>query len=454
MKSIKGFLIVSLLIGNILAVSVSAGYGFYLFKVQLNELFDQHLVDEYAVIKNLVFRFYEKEFHQAESEFDNIGFEISQNELDHLRVSIWHQDDPESARHKVFESHANFKTSLTQGFENIHHHGALWRAYTHYDPHTKTWITIADRFADRFENLKDVLTQMMLMLMTGLGLTIILIIIMVRFGLKPLNDLMAQLSVKQAHDLSHVVVKRNPSEIQKLVLTINDLLDRLSESFHRERQFVADAAHELRTPVAGLQVNVHNLLEETATKESTSLSRLKHGVDRLCHVLEQILMLNRIVPESAIRDKKVVELKVLAEDVLSELFPLISQKEHEIELEASEGTLQGDEFSLEILMKNLIINAIKYTPKGGSILVKIYPCHNQLVFSVEDSGPGVSDEEKPKLFRRFYRVGGDRHPSKVEGCGLGMSIVKRIADSHKARIQLEDSMFETGLKVVVTFPLS
>jgi two-component system, OmpR family, sensor histidine kinase QseC len=238
-----------------------------------------------------------------------------------------------------------------------------------------------------------------------------------------------------------------------LVESANGLLRRLEAGFERERRFTADAAHELRTPIAALKVHLQNLIDEMGGKETGPLGKLKQGVDRMGHLVEQILTLNRTTPEHYIAQFACIDLFAVTKRVMeSGLIGQSAEKSQRLEFEGLVCEVYGDLFALETLILNLLGNAVKYTPSGGRIIVKISIVDGAVTLQVKDSGPGIPAQMRERVFERFYRLGGDRHESGVIGCGLGLSIARHIVSLHGAAIELSDSGMGSGLCVTVTFP--
>jgi two-component system sensor histidine kinase QseC len=179
---------------------------------------------------------------------------------------------------------------------------------------------------------------------------------------------------------------------------------------------------------------------------------LQQGIERMSHVIEQILLLNRTNPEQYQGQFKQIYTASLCQTVIANLFPQIEEKKQEIELIGQGATIQGDEFSLGILLQNLISNASKYSPKRTLIRVTLKNVNNQEVMQVEDSGPGIDESEYQRVFERFYRIGGDRHDSNSPGCGLGLAISKHIAELHNASLHLSRSEQLSGLSVELLLP--
>jgi len=281
----------------------------------------------------------------------------------------------------------------------------------------------------------------------------IMIWVLVGRGLRPINLLAQQLKHKQASDLTPLSLTESVKELAPLVESSNGLLQRLQNALEREKRFSADAAHELRTPVSVLMVYLHNLATQLP-KGNEDLQQLTRGVERMAHLIEQILALYRSSPDQYASNFEAINLYELVQTVIAQRYAMFEGKNQQIELLGEGGWLQGDLFALDTLVSNILINACKYTPNEGDIKVTVHTEQQQVVLSVEDSGPGIPEDQYERIFDRFYRLHGDQHTSGVTGCGLGLSIVQHIVQLHHADIILSRSSFSSGLNVTVRFPLT
>ncbi|MBL4764581.1 MAG: sensor histidine kinase N-terminal domain-containing protein [Colwellia sp.] len=297
-----------------------------------------------------------------------------------------------------------------------------------------------------------------------------LIYIIITQGLKPLHQLRTELSKRNTNDFSPLNLPVNNTELTDITVTLNQLFFRLDAAFKRERHFAEDAAHELKTPLSVLKINVHNITQDFSKrlsfdhKEVTaseilsfdSIKELTNSVERMGHVIDQILNLNRTNTAQIVQGSSRFNLNSLLQRVIAELYSDILEKQQTIVLESDEVYLCAHEFSVHLLAVNLISNANKYTPVGGSIIVTVKLINEnkndrKIALCVEDSGVGIDPQEYQRIFDRFYRIGGDQHNSSALGCGLGLTIVKHIADMHGAKIELSPSPSLQGLKIDVHF---
>jgi two-component system sensor histidine kinase QseC len=276
--------------------------------------------------------------------------------------------------------------------------------------------------------------------------------IIVGRGLRPLRDLAGEMGNKRSDDLSPVAELEPPKELAVLIDSINDLLHRLDASFERERSFAADAAHELRTPISVLKVQLHNMLRDAGNNDPR-LSTLQTSVERMSHSVEQVLMLYRTTPEQFVASLEQLDLASLTREVIAQLYPQLEDRQQQIELLADTAPMLGDSFALQTLISNLIENASKYSGEAGEIRVSVTATDTLVVLTVEDSGPGIPPEQHDKVFERFYRGANGRQDSGRVGSGIGLAIVQHIADIHGAQIKLGDSGFTSGLSVSVSFPV-
>jgi two-component system sensor histidine kinase QseC len=358
-------------------------------------------------------------------------------------------------------------TELSSGFTELNFLGQRWRVFiessvsisssnTNDLASNNLKVIVAQPIQQRFSLAEQVILSAVTPIILVIPIIALLISMAIRHALKPLTLLTRELSKKKINDLSTLSSETSTKELQPVINTLNQLFDRLSTAFSRERYFASDAAHELRTPLSVLKINVHNL--QTAQKENfdsegqQSLIQVEQSVDRMAHVVDQILTLNRTNPDQMTMITTKLDLRSLLQQVISDSYPEIVKHQHDIALESENISIEANEFALLTLVKNLVGNACKYTPEGGQIFVSCQQEKQSIMLCVEDSGPGIKESEYLRVFDRFYRVGGDGHQSTVVGCGLGLAIVKHIAELHGARIVLEKSARLGGLKVSVHFP--
>ena len=267
----------------------------------------------------------------------------------------------------------------------------------------------------------------------------------VRRGLAPLTRLTAQLENRSVNALSPIGMTQAPSEVHALVQAINGLLGEVERSVHQEKRFLDDAAHQLRTPLAGLISQVELAQQETTEPALTArLAKVHTGAQRSAHLVHQLLTLAR--SESHAR-RTTVDLAVLARDVAREWTPRALAAGMDLGYEGIDHLpLQGDPLQLREAMANLIDNALRYTSPGCTITLRVEATQKGACLAVEDDGPGLSQDDMAHVFQRFWR--GSPLPG---GCGLGLAIVREIAHRHSGEARVE-TMEPHGLRVALHLP--
>jgi len=339
---------------------------------------------------------------------------------------------------------------LEEGYSDANFGGYRWHALVYREPQTNRWIIAAQRDDIRYALAERVVLESILPIVLGIPVAGLLIWVLISLGMRPITRLANELESKEISDLSALKLEELPLELKPLQDSTNELLQRLRASFDREKRFAADAAHELRTPISVLKVQMHNLLAEMESP-SSSVSQLQVGIDRMGHLIEQILDLNRTAPDLYAAQFELTDLYETCQEVIRDLYELFNEKNQQVELLGASCQILGDRFALMTLLKNLLGNASKYTQAGGRISVRVEQSGEEVTLEVEDDGPGIPATERERVMERFYRIGGDRHATGEPGCGLGLAIVKHIVDLHKASIELSEPMGHSGLLVRIGF---
>lgn len=276
----------------------------------------------------------------------------------------------------------------------------------------------------------------------------------IKHGLLPLDKLKTDLQQRHANDLSPINNAKAPIELQPLLSAFNDLLARVSNTMAKQQRFVADAAHQLKTPLAGLKTQAELALRETDTlKSKHALGQISQASGNLAHMVDQLLSLTKAEPEGTEYIVfEAVDLCALAQEVCANCVADALKKDIDFGFESDLKTavIQGNTALLRELMNNLISNAVRYTPTGGSVTVGIKKENLNYIFFVQDNGIGILPEEQTQIFERFYRVLG----TQQEGCGLGLTIVQEIAERHHASISVHSDGEGMGSLFSVEFSAS
>lgn len=270
-------------------------------------------------------------------------------------------------------------------------------------------------------------------------------------GLQPLFDLQAAVSKRSYLDLSAIEMPDVPTEVMILVNSVNSLMRQLESVLSAQNRFIADAAHQLRTPLAGAQAQLElALLEGDPEQHKQLLERVSASMERLSHTITQLLSLARNQQDASHNMVlSPVNLNQIAQEVTTDMVPTAIKKGLDLGFEAATQNtmILGDSKRLKEMLYNLVDNAVLYTPAGGKITVKVQREAGEIVLSVIDNGPGIPKAEREKVFERFHRVMG----TGQEGSGLGLAIVMEIAQLHQANVEISDEPKKKGLNIQVSF---
>ncbi len=275
-----------------------------------------------------------------------------------------------------------------------------------------------------------------------------LIWIGVSYGLRPLNQVASDIETRNADSMQPISLNGLPPEMVFMVSALNKLLARLSNAFELQKNFIADAAHQLRTPLTALHLQVEIVSKsESRADMLEAIASLKQGISRSSHLVEQLLTLAR--HQQVRKPFQSVDLYELSKSVICDIAPLAVAKDIDLGLDGSGSVVvDGNEEALRILLANLVDNAIRYIPEAGRIDVRVESGESAAVLEVRDNGPGIPEEERERVFDRFCRG----HGNKEMGSGLGLSIVRNVIEMHDASISLQDAREGTGLLVHIEFP--
>jgi two-component system sensor histidine kinase TctE len=282
-------------------------------------------------------------------------------------------------------------------------------------------------------------------------LAVVLVWLGLSRGLRPLSRLRERMATRRPGDLSPIDSRRVPEEVQPMVRSFNQVMARLEENLQAQQRFIADAAHQMKTPVTGLRMQAELATRETDPAQlRRSVEQIAQAAERAGHLITQLLTLARAESShEKLHRFESVDLEALARAVTLEWVDAAQAKNIDLGFEGSEwpSAIDGVPLLLRELLKNLLDNAIKYTPPGGLVTVRVIPAEH-IVLEVEDNGIGVAEDDRERIFERFYRVLG----TDADGSGLGLAICREIAELHRAAISLVGGTGGRGSRVVVVFP--
>jgi len=320
-------------------------------------------------------------------------------------------------------------------------------------PDNDSLVQVAETLGRRSQLATEIIKGVILPQFVILPLAVLLVWLALARGIAPLNALQGRIRGRESHDLSPIDERDVPEEVSPLVRAINDLLARLNASLMAQKRFLADAAHQLKTPLAGLRTQAELAQHEIDAGRGEprqlrkSLQQIARSSQSAAHMVNQLLAMARAEDKEHSSRKQDVNLARLATETVRDFVPRSLEKRIDLGYEGPEGNstdrrrpsllVTGHALLLRELIRNLVDNALQYTPAGGTVTVRVVedPFGQVVVLQVEDSGPGIAPAERERVFQPFYRSLG----TDVDGSGLGLAIVHEIATQHDAELTLEDA---------------
>jgi two-component system, OmpR family, sensor histidine kinase QseC len=459
-SSIRTFLLINLLLSITLITSLAIIANLFLEHKDLQKHLDLKLIQAaYTIQAFLPHRLSNQESKFVQQRIDRVQ-QLNLNQLDTQHLKIF-ESNYEKILFQVLDKNGKAIIQSNRidqipnrpnklGLNNGWTKGEPWRIFITDDKSTGYRVIVAERYD--FSNVleghvtKDSIIIMLLMY-PFLGF---LIWIIVGRGLNILQRVTNEVQQRAPGYLKPVDIEQVPVEIKPLITELNKLFARLHQAFERDKRFAADAAHELRTPLAALKAHAQIAVKSASDAEKEdALQKVITGVDRSTHIMQQLLTMSRMVPEAEMDRSSDVNLATQCKEVISELVPDALAKHSEIELIAPEeiSTLKGNPTAISILIRNLVDNAIRYSPANSLIQVILKETTDKINLMVIDNGPGIPKNLRGRVFERFFRILG----TNSAGSGLGLGIVQQIAELHNAKVELSTPENGQGLKVTVGF---
>ncbi len=427
--------LLALLISAALAVTLTAtGATYFWARHEIDRLFDYQLTQHALALQGSV------------SVLGSISVEPPDPEQ-HLVVQLW---DLRGDLRYVSHPSVRFDRPGQTGFANVERDGRDWRVYTR---RIGPWVVQLGHPLDIRRRIATAAALRILYpTLAVVPLLALAIWWLVGRALSPLTRLAASIAERDPLALEPFGEPRLPREAALMVDALNQLVARLREVLARQKQFMADAAHELRSPLTA--VRLQSQLLERATEpaqRAAALAELKAGIARSTHLVERLLTLARLDPEAPARHGTgtVVDLARLAAIVADEFVAEAAAAGITLGVEApAAAAVPGNEENLRSLLVNLIDNALRYTPRGGRVEVTVSDDGGRIVLTVADTGPGIPSPERERVFDRFYRIEG----TGVPGSGLGLAIAKRVAELHGGTVSVTEGLRGGGTAIVVNLP--
>ncbi|MDR3412441.1 MAG: ATP-binding protein, partial [Formivibrio sp.] len=341
-------------------------------------------------------------------------------------------------------------TPVARGFSTRQIDGKPFRVFT---VHSRTMlIEVMHDMSVRSRMARQLAFRTVLPILILGPILLLIVLWSIAHALRPLQTSREEIAQREANDLRALRTENVPGELLPFIQEINVLFLRVSDAFTAQQHFVADAAHELRSPLAALRLQVQAMQRATTNEKRHVLAeRLLMGIDRATRLVEQMLVLAR--EEASVSDSACTDLPQVVRLALSDILPQAQARSIDVgadsfgEVPDGQFSIRGSTEALRILVRNVLENAVKYTPPSGTINLLLHRDTNQTVLTIEDSGPGIPAEERDRVFERFHRSA----ENDVEGCGLGLSIVQAIATRYGVSIVLGQSVQLGGLSVVLRF---
>jgi len=455
-NSIRRRLIRSFVLIILAALTISGGLGFLTASHEIDELFDAQLVEEARVLAGVLslpeqaidWRVLQQALAHQEQTGDSREYDASYDKK--VAVQVWSADGALLFRSASAPEHA--LAPLRAGFHVQPTERYRWHIYTVYIPDNRLWLLVGERSDVRRELSLSVAASLLIGFLASLGLALVLLRKRLTRDLSPLSRLRDAIGERALDQLHGIHLTDEPEEIRPVTEAINLLFDRVSQGVERERAFIADAAHELRTPLSIIRLHAQNaLMHDDPERKNQSLHKVIQGVDRNTRVVHQLLMMARLdAPDSVLAQEPVALERVLA--VLAQEFrPVLEARRITLRkmMDPELPACRGNADLLGALVRNLLENACNHVPDQGEINLGLNREGNCLVLTVSDSGPGVDPAMLDLIARRHVRAG----PRDARGTGLGLEIVSRIVRLHQGEITFSNRA-EGGLCVRVLLPVA
>ncbi len=451
MKSIRQRLLLSLLIGMVLSASVTGILIYRHVRYELDDLYNAHL-QQLAVLMAREWA------HINPAQLSTIPIKANDKtiweEEDYL-IQVWNHDGVLLTEESPAITTARIPLYRAAGFYRKRIANESWRVYR--ADGMGIIVQIAQPESARRSTINETSLSLLVPLLLQIPLLMLVAWMSVWRGLKPLDLLSQAIAQRQPDALDEIDSTNQPPELQPLVATLNDLLARLSHTIQQQRNFVADATHELRTPLAALQLQL-DLLERATKLEDhdQAIAQLRNGLQRTTHLAQQLLSIARAesAPDKSLR--QIIDLASVIATIIERYLPLARVRQIDLGVTRLEAAsihcLRAD---IEVVLDNLVSNAIRYTPRSGRVDIALYYDQLHAIIEVTDSGHGIPEDERTRIFDRFYRVlQSNIGEDYVDGSGLGLAIVKTICDRYSALINIGEGTEGNGAHFSIRWPLS
>jgi two-component system, OmpR family, sensor histidine kinase QseC len=445
-QSIKKSLIIAL--STLIGITLIAVYliSFFATRKEINEVFDANMVKSSRLIFGLM-----KNGSIKENEGDlSLSFdsELEQKVFHHYEYRI-HSQAWKNGK-LIYNSDENLIVPIPEndGFSDIAMNERDWRGFSFYDEKSHIRILVLENHHIRNALSLEILLSLIVPLLFSFIPLLTIIITTINGKFKILDLLAVKIQKMSGNSLEQFRDNNVPLELKPFVKSFNQLLTKLADSMESERRFTDYAAHELKTPLAAIKIQAQLLLRnKNKDREKEYLENLIDGTNRASHMVNQLLTLSRLEPENRNIEKEQFDLAKTAEFILQSYEGKMSTKNLTAEFNSTESVIKANKIYIEILLRNLIDNAIKYSTKGSNICVNI----SAKKIKISNHGAAISKEERAKIFNKFYRTNHSDLENEMS-CGLGLAIVKKIVDIHQGNVVFESKGGVNMVRIFLELP--
>lgn len=438
----------------LVTMSIIGLFAYRSAKREINYVYDAQLINDASVLWALV----EDEFREAGSDdikqFPSIDLDANNQHAASQEADIYAQARMfriwKSGQVVMFSDTA-FPDTIARrdvGLSEVVYKNEKWRVYSQTVPDTAITIEVGEKMSLRHKLVANILWQLFFALLILMPTVGFLIWLGITSGLGTIRNLVRAIRSRSPDDLSSIPVEDLPRDLSPLGHSINQLLTKLEKSLTAERRFSDHAAHQLRTPLAALKLQLHLLSKaDNESERREFIADLTKSTNRAIHLVEQLLRAARVSHQPL--DLKSISLYQETASVVLEMVNVAEEKRLDIFLRGDkEAKVRADELLLRLMITNLLDNAIKYTPESGKIRIDVLSKDGLWRLAITDTGPGISECDREAVFHRFYRA----HVASTDGAGLGLAIVGEIVDRLSGQIALKTPENGQGLRVEVALP--
>ncbi len=433
--SLKRNLIITL--SSLLAVALTIVFlvGYFFARNEINKVFDANLIKSAKLISSLI----EHEIlEEKKSKFDLDLTGVDEQKIFHryeykIHSQIWNGDK------LIYNSSKDYCAEKPdyQGLKDVSYDNKKWRSFVLTDQKDNATILVMEQDEIRDELTNEIIFSLFLPLMFSFVLLFLIIVLTVNKRLQPLEIMAQKIAKMSSKSLKKLNNKEAPLELEPFIASFNSLVDKVSDSMVLERRFTDYAAHELKTPLAAVKIQSQLLQKiKDPQKQIEYLQDLTDGVERMTHMVNQLLTLTRLEPENNQIQREDFSLKHLIESIIELYSKQVNNHNVTLNFESDANqdfVISANKTYIEIMVRNLIDNAIKYSPENEKVQVELQKNNRRIILAITNKGATISEAEQDKLFDNFYRANIVSHQNK-QGSGLGLAIVKKIADLHEAKI--------------------